>query len=78
LRVQLSTLLIYHSSVGVLNQENIVPYLLLLATAVVAAVGVARLRSAAPGGTPPLGALLVWALLFGFGVAVWIVSARLH
>jgi hypothetical protein len=59
------------------NQEDIVPYLLLVTAAVVAMIGLVKLRSTGPHGTP-WGALLVWASLFGLGLTVWLVSSGLH
>jgi hypothetical protein len=53
-----------------------VPYLLVAAAALVALVGVAKLLGHGPKTTTQRAAL-VWGLLFGLGVVVWLVSARL-
>ena len=52
------------------------PYLLVAAVILVALVGVAKLLGRSPTSTTQR-AVLVWGLLFGLGVTVWLISARL-
>jgi hypothetical protein len=58
------------------------PYVLVLAALIVAFNGVARLHSRATDssgfGDTPWTAMLVWALLLGVSVSVWLAFARFH
>lgn len=54
-------------------------YLLLAVTAVVMLVGVAKvIRGAEPSHRVPWGQLLIWAVLFGGGLSIWLFSTRIH
>ena len=75
--MKVSSLLIYHSSVGNVNGEAVVPYLLLVATAVIVVAGIVKVQSASSKGTTS-GALLIWALLIGIGLIFWLVELRIH
>lgn len=56
-----------------------VPYVLLAVAAFFCLFGVAKVtRAARPYGTAPWGSLLLWAVLFGAGVTVWFMSARIY
>jgi hypothetical protein len=56
-----------------------VPYLLLAVAAIVMLIGVARVsRNAQPPHRTPWGALLVWAVLFGAGLSIWLMSVRIQ
>ena len=54
-------------------------YLLLAVAAVVILFGVAKVtRTAEPSHGVPWGQLLMWAVLFGGGLSIWLLSARMH
>ena len=56
-----------------------VPDLLLAVAAIIMLFGVARVsRNAQPSHRTPWGALLVWAVLFGAGLSIWLMSVRIH
>jgi uncharacterized membrane protein YsdA (DUF1294 family) len=54
------------------------PYLLLALAAIVFLFGVAKVSRVAQSRRTPWGSLLVWAVLFGAGLTVWLMSARIH
>ena len=54
-----------------------VPYVLLGLVAVIALAGTARLKRGAEHDTP-WAALMMWAMLLGTGVVVWLYAARLQ
>jgi len=54
-------------------------YLLLAVVTVIALFGIAKIsRTARPLHGVPWGSLLVWAVLFGGGLTIWLMSARIH
>ena len=55
------------------------PYLLVAIAAIVMLIGVAKVsRNAQPSHRTPWRALLVWAVLFGAGLSIWLMSIRIH
>jgi uncharacterized membrane protein YfcA len=55
------------------------PYWLLIVAAIVMLFGVVKIsRTARPSHGTPWGALLIWAVLFGAGLLIWFMSARIH
>jgi hypothetical protein len=53
------------------------PYLLLVTAAILTAMGVAKLGGASRPSNVPWAPLLLWALLLGIGISVWLSSARI-
>jgi hypothetical protein len=51
------------------------PYMLLSLAAIIALAGITKLQVATPHPTP-WRSLVVWAVLFGAGVAMWAMSAH--
>ena len=55
------------------------PYLLVTLVTIVMLFGFARVsRHARPSHRTPWGALLLWAVLFGAGLSIWLMSVRIH
>jgi len=55
------------------------PSFLLVVAANVMLFGLAKIsRTTRPSHGTPWGALLVWAVLFGAGVSIWLMSAPVH
>jgi uncharacterized membrane protein YsdA (DUF1294 family) len=54
-------------------------YLLLAVAVVVMLFGLGKVsRTAQPSRRIPWGPLLLWAVLFGGGLSIWLASARIH
>jgi len=54
-------------------------YLLLAVAAVVALFGIVKVsRITQPSHGVPWGQLFMWAVLFGGGLSIWLLSARVH
>ncbi len=53
------------------------PTLLLVIAAVITVVGLTKLRRAVRSHDLPWGALIVWALLLGGGISMWVMSTRI-
>ena len=55
------------------------PYLLLTVAAIVMLFGVTKVSlNARPSHGTPWGALLVWAVLFGAVLSIWLLAVRIH
>jgi hypothetical protein len=53
--------------------------LLLTVAAVIVLVAISKVaRTAQPGHAVPWGQLLVWAILFGGGLSIWLMATRAH
>jgi hypothetical protein len=54
-------------------------YLLLAVAAMIVLLGISKVaRTAQPGHVVPWGQLLVWAILFGGGLSIWLMATRIH
>jgi len=59
------------------RRDRQMPYLLLVTAAILTAMGVAKLGGASRPSNVPWAPLLLWALLLGIGISVWLSSARI-
>jgi hypothetical protein len=54
-------------------------YLLLAVAVLITLLGLAKVSRTAPTAHRiPWGQLLLWAVLFGGGLSIWLISARIH
>ena len=54
-------------------------YLLLAVAVVIVLIGISKVaRTTQQGDTVPWGQLLVWAILFGGGLSIWLMATRVH